>query len=152
MMKYPWNPLILKEPQMGILTKLSHAPCHWHSSWLLLTHKVWNLVATMYRSDWLTQWSVVDISRAIFCLKLKISDLADPRIHDKIRWIDHRENRVMKKMDEKVFRCNFFVWKYFFKRSKIPFVSCSKVTEKRENEVLTPKFSNWAQIFVWVVV
>ena len=152
MMKYPWNPLILKESQVGILAKLSHTPFHWHSSWLLLTHKVWNLVAAMYRSDWLTQWSVVDISRTIFCLKLKMSDFADPRIHDKIRWIDHRENRVMKKMDEKVFRCNFFVWKYFFKRSKIPFVSCSKVTEKRENEVLAPKFANWAQISVGVVV
>ena len=65
---------------------------------------------------------------------------------------DQSENRVMKKMDQKVIHPNFFVWKYFFKRSKIPFVSCSKVTEKRENEVPTPKYSIWAQIFVWVVV
>ena len=62
------------------------------------------------------------------------------------------ENRVMKKMDQKVIRPNFFVWKYFFKRSKIPFVPYSKVTKKRKNKVRTSKFSKWAQNFVWVVI
>ena len=66
-------------------------------------------------------------------------------------YLNHdRENRVMKKMDAKVIRSNFFVRKYFFKRSKIPFVPCSKVTKKRKNKVLASKISKWARIFVWV--
>ena len=111
-----------------------------------------NNIMLMGLHNELTFWDWYDVWATPFRKTLEILDLPTTPEACQMMIKHQMKKRVMENMGEKVFRHNFFVWKYFFNRSKTPFVPYSKVTKKRKNKVRTSKFSKWAQNFVWVVI